>query len=215
MIQSWLFFGLPESSFGAPFSTRDYVRMANGQCVMDTTKLRTCIDHYYEYLVSNQDTGLVFEEQREVIVQSLMYAETWNGRLATFSAFGGPLAGNSEVFTQVARLTVLAGEAVWAVGQLFPSPETRFFISCSWRLEPGYEQQLKTRVTERGWCPSLFEKMSNFTRTPASFLEYMSIFPCPKDAPNGHQSCQNRCREYNVDDPKTYHAAHRQKDCTC
>jgi Heterokaryon incompatibility protein (HET) len=215
MIQSWLFFGLLESAFGAPFRTRDYVRIVNGQCVMDTTKLRTYIDCYYAYLVSNQGVGSELQEQREAMVQSLRYAAYWNRGLATFSASRKPLASNSEIFTHVARLTVLVGEAVWAVGQKFPSQEKRFFIDCIWYLEPGYERQLKRRITDHGWCPSLFDRMNNFARLPASFLEYMSIYPCPKVARNRHQTCRTRCLEYNVDDPATYQAKHRREDCTC
>jgi hypothetical protein len=54
MIQSWLFFGLLESAFGASFRTRDYIRNLNGQDVMDTTELRICIDNYHTYLLSDQ-----------------------------------------------------------------------------------------------------------------------------------------------------------------
>ena len=112
---------------------------------------------------------------------------------------------------------MLVGEAVWAVGQQFPSAETRFFIDCTWRLEPGYERELKRRVTSRGWCPKLFDRMNNIARLPASLLEYMSIYPCLKVAPNHHKECRNhtRCQEYNVSDPSTYQAAHRQEGCIC
>jgi hypothetical protein len=143
MIRSWLFFGLLESAFGAPFRTCDYIRVINGQCVMDTTQLRTSIDAYYEYLASNPNVGLELQEQREAIVQSLKYAAYWNRLLATFSTLGEPLASSSETFIHNARLSVLVAEAVWAVGQKFPSPEERFFIDCKWRLEPGHERQLK------------------------------------------------------------------------
>jgi hypothetical protein len=215
MIQSWLFFGLLESAFGASFRTRDYIRNLNRQDVMDTTELRICIDNYHTYLLSDQVMTSVLLEQQEAIVRSLKYAAAWNNRLAVFSAFGYPLASNSEVFTHVARLTVLVGEAVWAVGQQFPSQETRFFIDCTWCLEPGYERELKRRVTSRGWCPSLFDRMNNFARLPASFLEYMSIRPCLKVAPNYHQTCRTHCLEYNVSDPSTYQATHREGGCSC
>ena len=215
MIQSWLFFGLLESAFGTPFKTRDYVRNIDGQVVMDTTELRTCIDNYYTCLSSNQIDQSVLREQQDVIVQSLKYAADWNHRLADFSRFGNSLASNPEVFTHIARLTVLVGEAVWAVGQQFPSSETRFFIDCTWTLEPGHERELKDRVISRGWCPVLFDRIHNFARLPASFLEYMSIRPCLKAAPNRHRNCQNRCKEYNISDLKTYQAMHVQEGCGC
>jgi hypothetical protein len=215
MIQSWLFFGLLESAFGTPFKTREYVRNIDGQVVMHTNKLRTCIDEYYTFISSVEIDDTVLQEQQEALVQSLKYAAAWNHRLADFSRFGNPLASNPEVFTHIARLTVLVGEAVWAVGQQFPSSETRFFIDCTWDLEPGHERELRDRVISRGWCPVLFDRMHNFARLPASFLEYMSIRPCLKAAPNRHQDCHNRCKEYNISNPKTYQAMHVQEGCDC
>jgi hypothetical protein len=217
MIQSWLFFGLLESAFGAPFATRDYVRSVNGREVMDTAELRTSIDDFRTHIAAIQDIESIAKEMQETIVESLRYAAAWNERLAKFSAFGNPLAANSETFISVARLTVLVAEAVWAIGQQFPTTEPRFFIDCTWRLETGYESELKRRVTSLGWCPTLFDRMNNFVRLPASFLEYMSIYPSPKTAPNRHRKCHTltRCQEYNVDDPSTYQAAHRQKGCQC
>ncbi len=215
MVQSWLFFGLLESAFSAPFRTCDYITKFNGQEVMNTSELRNCIDSYYTNVSSVQVKGSMIEEQREAIVRSLKHAAAWNNRLAVFSAFGYPLASDSGVFTQIARLAVLVSEAVWAVGQQFPSPATRFFIDCTWRLEPGHERELKERVRSCGWCPLLFDRMNNFARLPASFLEYMSISPCLKAARNGHRSCRDRCIEYNISDPSTYQASHTEQGCIC
>ena len=215
MFQSWLFFGLLESAFGTPFRTCDYVRNIDGQVVMDTTNLRNCIDGYHESLLSVEIDDSVLRDQQEAIVQSLQYAADWNHRFTRFSHFGDPLASDPGLLTHVARLTVLVGEAVWAVGQQFPSSETRFFINCTWVLEPGYVYELRNRVISRGWCPTLFDRMHNFARLPASFLEYMSIRPCLKAAPNSHQGCRTRCKEYNISNPKTYQAMHIQEDCKC
>lgn len=215
MIQSWLFFGLLESAFGAEFKTRDYIRIVNGRTVVDTTELRAFLDQYHAYLGFNAGLAAQLQEEREAMVHSLRYASYWNAQLATSSGHGDPLASDPEIFTHVARLTTLVGEAVWSVGQQFPSDETRFFINCTWHLESGYERQLKRRVTDRGWCPALFESMKHFARLPASLFEYMSICPCLKVASNRHRDCQTRCLEYNVPDPETYRTTHRRKPCAC
>lgn len=215
MIQSWMFFGLLESAFHTRFATHDYTRDTDGQVVMDTSELRVCIDNYYMFITANQDMEDVIRGQEDAFTDSLRHASFWTTQLAVFSASGDPLASNSEPFTHVCRLAVLVGEAVWAVGQQLPSQEPRFFIDCTWRLEPEYERQLKRRATDRGWCPAVFEKMNNFARLPASLLEYMSVTPCFKVAQTHHQDCQDRCEEYNVENPQEYQARHRLEGCAC
>lgn len=74
---------------------------------------------------------------------------------------------------------------------------------------------LRRRLKARGWCPSLFDNVKNLSRTPSSFLEYVSLVPPLGDTPSQHQqSSLDECVEHNIDE-SVYRTKHRMDGCHC
>lgn len=219
MIQSWMFLGLLESAFNERFSAKDFLdTAANGHRVVQTAFLRKWIDDYHSTVILHppNDPGQRCT-QKNRLVESLEYAALWNQRLVDIEqdeSRRSPLI-SSLLFGPVTRLITLIAEAVWAVAQLYPSPEERFFIDCDWSLTQVNNRVLRDRLRARGWCPSLYNKVGNLARTPASFLEYVSLVPPQEDTVSPHGRCSvDECVQYNIDESK-YQTRHRVDGCQC
>lgn len=74
---------------------------------------------------------------------------------------------------------------------------------------------LRCRLEARGWCPSLFDHVKNLSRTPSSFLEYVSLVPPLGDTTSQHQQCSlDEWVEHNIDE-SVYQTKHTLDGCHC
>lgn len=214
-----MFFGLLESAFNTRFNIQDFlVTATNGQRVIQTAYLRTWIDNYHSTVILHPPVDPDQQRtQKKKLVESLEYAAFWNQRLVDMESDEprrSPLP-SSELFGPVTRLITLVAEAVWAVAQLCPSPDERSFIDCDWSISQVNDRALRDRVRARGWCKSLYDKVKNLSRTPTSFLEYVSLVPPQEDQVGQHQRCSlDECVQYNIDESQ-YQTMHRLDGCQC
>lgn len=217
MLQSWMSFGLLESAFNTSFTTKDFLRTDyDGREVVQTSYMREWIDDFHSRVHgSSYQTNNGQRQQRERLIRSIQYAAFWNQRLFQMQTEESVLLTSSHLFGPVARLTTLIAEAVWAVGQRLPSPEARPFILCDWVIMDGNDRDLRERVRNRGWCPSMYDKVKDLSRTPTSVLEYISIVSPFHEVPNRHRDCSvDQCVQYNIEKSE-YTMKHRTDGCQC
>ena len=217
MIQSWMFLGLLESVSGSRFRSNSFlITTVDGQRTVHAGFLRTWIDKYHSTNNLNPTSDIVQRNmQLRRLTDSLTYAGFWNQRLVDMQKEVNPPLTNSEFFGPVHRLITLVAEALWAVAQLFPSPGERVFINCDFVVSEENKRDLRARLTCRGWCPSLYNKIAALARTTASFLEYASLIPPLGDAPRRHRDCSlGECVEHNLDESK-YRTKHKVEGCQC
>jgi hypothetical protein len=217
MIQSWMSFGLLESAFDTSFQVTDFLRSdKDGKSIVQTAHLRDWIDEFHSRVHGSQSlNSAAVRQQRQRLVRSVKYAAFWNQRLFEMQTEAEATWTDSELFGPVTRLIILIAEAVWAVGQRVPSLETRPFIDYDWFIMDANDRDLRERVARRGWCPSMYDKVKDLSRTPSSVLEYVSLVSPFREARKRHRDCStDGCVEYNTKDFE-YPTEHRVNGCEC
>ena len=202
MIQSWMTLGLLEAVLDEKIPSSLYVKTnENSQSFFQSSALRTQIDGWYQQLVMSPMSAEDLALRQDAITTSLKEAQSWNHNLSLVEEDGTGHLHVAQVptFNSVMRLTTIVAEAVWSISQLLPVTDDRFALDYSWWMTEENEAKLAEKLSSKGWCPTLFQGLSELNRARTSFFEYMSMVEPRGQTQAMHEGCKDRkCTGFNV-----------------
>jgi hypothetical protein len=209
MLQSWLFFGLLESSCQEHFSSADFV--ATETKLLKTGFLRNYFrDKAAELRATTESKALPFlntlrksqeEVSRWVALLNLVYDQ------------------NTDIFTAddlapIMRTTTLLGEMLYHFEEISATNCKTWLVyeSPSWNYSHLNKSKLLERLQNQGWCPSTYDFL---VRDNISVTEFTSI-TLPTDIRAGrHQDCsRTECYAHNIK-IGSYQTLHLNTECRC
>ena len=228
MIQSWIFFGFLESAFRPirmRFPTKLFLEMLPTGPVIRTHYLRYAFQGYLEMGRRVKEGLLDPDEEMNVggvTVSPSTLASSLTSSIEQFEstcrAFSENSAGSSGLapvfqtkeFDVIARMAVLIGETVNFMRSCLLSCQTRDLTFIGTKAN---DTELLSRLTERGWCPSLFDLFTFYSHV---FAEYACLHDPTDPIRERHENCRvgEKCIAVNMDTSKMK-AKHVRDGCGC
>lgn len=185
MLQSWLVFGFLEGIYKRRFPSSQYVDGTSSGRVVDTTQLRHFFDSWH---------GLLQREGPETMLSYWRYSTTrlyelhsWYEALGKHSTRGiFPTVFGTAEFHSIMRLVVLISDSVYYNKTSVASRLIQIRSGFNWHHTGVNATALRTRLTQKGWCPSLH---GLFMTCGLVFTEYASLL----DATDGNFESHHRC----------------------
>jgi len=215
LLQSWLFFGVLETTLGIRVPSRAFLRNTNGKgYVFDTSQLRD--------ILRVMKTRLLEEwRAREILMNAfaacfksaIQFSAIWNriliNKVRTLPAL-------AEVYDPIIQSSALIGESLYALHEFLLEDAVDAFPDVVWHLTGTIKRDLHGRFARRGWCPSAISAADELR---LSALLYVTIYPseeCTTDIK--HWACtEAKCliNDIDVASYKPKHAIDCQTDSCC
>lgn len=215
MIQSWMFLGALEALTQRPISEVDFLRQKLKRAVVHTGFLRSYLVDWIKHVRDTPD------QDRESLVLRINHIlseiQFWCYKLA---ASASPTVDvKSRTFRpnkvdSAARLLTLVGETINTARAHLRSAvftKARGFVGC---YTPDEASRLVTRLVNKGWCPFMARRLSEYRYSVAEYAAFFNKIPSKFTPSHEASQCtEARCFAYDVG--SEYSTRHMSAECCC
>ncbi|EXJ78486.1 hypothetical protein A1O1_08886 [Capronia coronata CBS 617.96] len=214
-LQSWFSIGLWEAALGKGLEKDSFIKSRNSELMFSSEALQLIVKNLVAYfsIAAEDHSGKV--EILKRLMHVLKAASLWNRMLSETQLFIKPNPDFcDDTFHAVMRIFTLLGVTLQYTAEhlaMWVRVPFRSQLQNPWRFTDAWEQRLKERMVERGWCPYIQTMLSPFNVT---VQEYAAIIGPPWTRFR-HDACSAAsCVRHNIDE-SSYRPLHTRPDCQC